>query len=62
MNGYQIGAVIVALGVLLLCVAQLLSVIQGWKESKVHALKVKLQKAVDCMTWEQLKDFEKRCL
>ena len=62
MNGYQIGVIIASVGVLLLCVAQLLTVMQSIKEQKSHLLKVKISKAIEIMTWEQLKEFEKRSM
>lgn len=62
MNGYQIGVIIASIGVLLLCVAQLLTVMQSIKEQKSCLLKVKISKAIEIMTWEQLKEFERKTL
>lgn len=62
MNGYQIGVIIASVGVLLLCVAQLLTVMQSIKEQKSRALKVKLNKAVEMMSLEQLKELKRKTL
>ena len=62
MNGYQIGVIIASVGVLLLCVTQLLTVMQSIKEQKSRLLKVKISKAIEIMTWEQLKEFERETL